>query len=97
MKVREIILVSGVPCSLGALDLLYLLWYAYVIYPYMVIQGKIDTWIVMNNIPTLVVLIHHLLCPTTNKPNNTMKFTQELDSDKASSGNAHNPASFDVS
>jgi len=46
-------LVLGVPCSLGAPDLLYLLRYAYVIYTYMVIPVKIDTRIVMNDIPTL--------------------------------------------
>ena len=46
-------LVLGVPCSLGAPDLLYLLWYAYVIYTYMVIPAKIDSRIVMNDIPTL--------------------------------------------
>ena len=46
-------LVLGVPRSLGALDLLYLLRYAYIIYTYMVILAKIDTWIVMNDIPTL--------------------------------------------
>ena len=49
--VRDI-LVLGVPRSLGAPDLLYLLWYAYVIYTYMVIPVKIDTRIVMNDIPT---------------------------------------------
>ena len=45
-------LVLGVPRSLGAPDLLYLLRYAYVIYTYMVIPVKIDTRIVMNDIPT---------------------------------------------
>ena len=50
-------LVLGVPHSLGAPDLLYLLWYAYVIYTYMVIQVKIDTRIVMNDIPTASMII----------------------------------------
>ena len=48
-------LVLGVPHSLGAPDLLYLLWYAYIIYTYMVILAKIDTWIVMNDIPTILL------------------------------------------
>jgi len=51
--VREYVDVLGVPRSLGAPDLLYLLWYTYIIYPYMVIWGKIDTQIVNNNIPTI--------------------------------------------
>ena len=46
-------LVLGVPRSLGAPDLLYLLQYAYIIYTYMVIPAKIDTRIVMNDIPIL--------------------------------------------
>ena len=42
---------------LGALELLYLIRYAYVIYTYMVIQERLDTRIVKNNISTIFVPI----------------------------------------
>jgi len=38
MMEREIYVILGVPHSLGALDLLYLIQYAYIIYTYVVIQ-----------------------------------------------------------